>query len=210
MAVRQAVGASRTRLVAQLCTESLLLAALGSVLGLLIAQVASRALVTFLTIRTSRSCCRWPRRQRLRLHRAAGAPDVPAVRCGPAVKATSRRPAGDAGRPRHDRIRGEASTSAAAWWWRRSRCRSCCCSARCCSRQTLRNLLRRSGHGARRRAGRQRRRAAARTRPEHRRVMFDQIEERIEAQPGVGVAQVTLSPFGGSGWNGTVHAQGAA
>ena len=46
--------------------------------------------------------------------------------------------------------------------------------------------------------------------PEHRRVMFDQIEERIEAQPGVvSAAQVTLSPFGGSGWNGTVHAQGA-
>ena len=46
--------------------------------------------------------------------------------------------------------------------------------------------------------------------PEQRRVMFDQIEERIAAQPGVvSVAQVTLSPFGGSGWNGTVHAQGA-
>ena len=49
MAVRQAVGASRTRLVAQLCTESLLLAVLGSVVGLLIAQVASRALIAFLT-----------------------------------------------------------------------------------------------------------------------------------------------------------------
>src|SRR6478609_7624922 len=49
MAVRQAVGASRTRLVAQLCTESLLLAVLGSVVGLVIAQVAGRGLVAFLT-----------------------------------------------------------------------------------------------------------------------------------------------------------------
>jgi predicted permease len=46
--------------------------------------------------------------------------------------------------------------------------------------------------------------------PEQRRLMFDQVQERIAAQPGVvSVAQVTLSPFGGSGWNGTVHAQGA-
>jgi predicted permease len=42
-------------------------------------------------------------------------------------------------------------------------------------------------------------------------LLFDRIEERIEAQPGVvSVGQVTLSPFSGSGWNGTVHAQGAA
>ncbi len=49
MAVRQAVGASRLRLVAQLCTESLLLAGIGTVCGLLLAQLASRALVALLT-----------------------------------------------------------------------------------------------------------------------------------------------------------------
>ncbi len=49
IAVRQAVGASRSRLLAQLLTESLILAISGSALGLVIAQGLSRALVSFLS-----------------------------------------------------------------------------------------------------------------------------------------------------------------
>ena len=48
IAVRQAIGASRQRLVVQLVSESLLLAVAGGVLGLCLAQLFSRMLVVFL------------------------------------------------------------------------------------------------------------------------------------------------------------------
>jgi len=49
IAVRQAIGASRQRLIAQLLSESLLLAIFGSALGALVASLLSRGLVAFLT-----------------------------------------------------------------------------------------------------------------------------------------------------------------
>ena len=49
MAVRQAVGASRARLVRQLLIESLLLAIVGATLGAVMAQTLSKFLVSFLT-----------------------------------------------------------------------------------------------------------------------------------------------------------------
>src|SRR5438132_804384 len=49
MAVRQAVGASRGRLVRQLLAESLLLACVGTVLGAALAQVLSRFLISLIS-----------------------------------------------------------------------------------------------------------------------------------------------------------------
>ena len=49
MAVRQAVGASRARLVRQLLAESLLLAVVGAGLGAMLAQALSRFLVSFIS-----------------------------------------------------------------------------------------------------------------------------------------------------------------
>jgi ABC-type antimicrobial peptide transport system permease subunit len=49
IAVRQALGASRGRLIMQLLSESLLLAVFGSILGAALAAALSRGLIAFLT-----------------------------------------------------------------------------------------------------------------------------------------------------------------
>jgi putative ABC transport system permease protein len=54
IAIRQAIGASRTRLVLQLLCESMLLAVLGAVAGVGLAALLSRALVAFLTTEQNR------------------------------------------------------------------------------------------------------------------------------------------------------------
>ncbi len=54
IAVRQAIGASRGRLISQLLSESMLLAAIGSALGAGLAVLLSRGLIAFLTTENNR------------------------------------------------------------------------------------------------------------------------------------------------------------
>ena len=212
MAVRQAMGASRLRLVGQLASESLLLAALGAALALAIAQALSRLLVAFLTD-----------------------PDQPIVLAlgidghvfwfttllalltcllfgiGPAIKAASQAPV--------TAMQGGRGTTGTA---ERHRFRRALVVAQVALSlvllvgallfgQTLRNLLRIdpgiAPEGVLVAAVDAR---LPRLPPEHRRVVFDGMQDRIAAQPGVeSVAQVFLSPFSGDGWNDTARGEGS-
>ncbi len=212
MAVRQAMGASRLRLVGQLASESLLLAALGAAFALAIAQALSRLLVAFLSD-----------------------PDQPIVLAlgidghvfwfttllalltcllfgiGPAIKAASQAPV--------TAMQGGRGTTGTA---ERHRFRRALVVAQVALSlvllvgallfgQTLRNLLRIdpgiAPEGVLVAAVDAR---LPRLPPEHRRVVFDEMQERIAAQPGVeSVAQVFLSPFSGNGWNDTAHGEGS-
>jgi predicted permease len=212
MAVRQAVGASRTRLVAQLCTESLLLAGLGAALGLLIAQVAGRALVSFLTTADQPIVLTLGFDRNLFLF-TSGLAMLTCLLFGvaPALKATSASPAS-----------AMAGGRGTAQYAERHRVRRALVVAQVALSlvllfgallfaQTLRNLL--TTESGMVPEGVLVASVDARLPdlpPDQRHLVFDQFEERIAAQPGVvSVAQVTMSPFSGSSWNGTVRPQGA-
>lgn len=211
MAVRQAMGASRWRLARQLGCESILLAALGAGLGLLVAQGLSRTLVLFLSNPDQPIVLTLGIDRNVFVFTTL----LAAFTCllfgvGPAIRATSHAPA--------SAMQGGRGTTASAEGHRLRRALVVAQVAlslvllvgALLFGQTLRNLLRLdpgivpdgvlvAAVDA----------SLPELTPEHRRVVFDQMQAGIAALPGVvAVSQAFLGPFSGSSWNEPVHPEG--
>jgi len=209
MALRQAVGASRGRLVAQLMSESLVLACLGAALGAWLAYLLSRGLVFFLTSSGRDLDVALGADWRVSGFTAA----LALATCllfglVPAMRATKGAPV--------DAMRGgRGSTSGAERYGLR---RALVVSQIALSLvllvgallfgQSFRNLLATETgivsdgvlianvHAN-----------VPHLNPESRRAMFRLLEERIDALPDVeSSAAVAFAPFSGHGWNESVHA----
>ena len=208
MAVRQAVGASRGRLIAQLCAESLLIAAFGALLGLVVAQFASRALIAFLSSDDSPIVLSLAFDMNMFAFTTGLAVLTSLLfGVGPAIRATNTPPA----------LAMQGGRGTAQFAERQHLRRALVVVQVAISLvllfgallfgQTLRNLLTTdpgmtpegvlvASVDA----------SLPDLPPAHRRVVFDEMQQRIAALPGVeSSAPVLLSPFGGSGWNGGVR-----
>ena len=208
IAVRQAVGASRSRLVMQLFTESLLLATAGAVLGMCLALALSRALVAFLN--TANNPIAVP--TGLNWHVFGFLAGLAIFTCilfglAPAVRASGGAPAAA--------MHGARTSSATR---ERNGLRRVLVAAQVAlslvllvaallfSTSLQKLLAMNLGFNARNVL------VASFTvngleNPEKRRALFRELEQRIDSLPGaISAAPVWLSPFSGSGWNGSVHA----
>ena len=210
MGVRQALGASRIRLIGQLLSESMLLAFFGAVVGAVIAQILSRSLVTFLdngrnTITVATADWRvFAFTAALALVTCILFGLVPAVRASRTVPANAMRGGrGSAAGAERNGLRRALVVSQIAL-------SLILLVGALLFGRTLRNLA--AVDNGMNSAGVLV--ASVDTRlpklqPERRRMIYEQIHERIEAQPGVvSVGAVWLSPFGGSGWNQSVTPEG--
>jgi predicted permease len=210
MAVRQAVGAWRGRLILQLLSESLLLAVAGTALGLALALALSRALVAFLS--TSGGEVVVP--LGLDWHAFGFLSASALVTCLlfgllPAIRASRAMPA--------TAMHGSRTTTASRE--RNGLRRALVASQVALSlillvaailfstnlRQLMRTSLGFDSHNvllASITLG-----GTAQVKPEQRRQLFHEIEARINALAGVvSAAPVMMTPFSGSGWNGHAHA----
>jgi len=131
IAVRLAIGASRSRLVRQLLAESLLIAVAGAAAGAGLALALSSALIAFISTQGNPYFLALPLDWRT-LGFTAALAILTCVLFGlvPAMRATHLSPA-----PRAAVLLRVAAASlcGGCWWPRRYRCRWCCCWARCCS-----------------------------------------------------------------------------
>ncbi|MDX2151488.1 MAG: ABC transporter permease [Bryobacteraceae bacterium] len=209
IAVRQAIGASRRRVVGQLLAESLLLAAFGAALGALLSQFLSRALVTFIDNGAGRlhlslgvdwhvfwftaglallTCLIFGLAPAIGASRTDA---VTAMRAGRGAAASSER-----GHLRRLLVVSQIALSLVLL-----------VGALLFGRSLYNILQTQSGMNTEGVliAGID---ASVRTiPPERRQAVYDQLIERIQSQPGVvSVAAVMLHPFSGAGWNQDVQA----
>jgi predicted permease len=214
IAVRQAVGASRPRLMMQLLTESLLLAAAGTVLGVCLAQLLSRTLVAFLN--TTRNPIAMPIGLNWDVFGfLAGLAIVTCILFGlaPAIRASGGAPAAamhgarasTATRERNGLRRTLVVTQVAlslvllvaALLFSRSLQKLLMTNWGFNSRNVLVATVSATG--------------PAFENPEKRKVLFRELKERIDSLGGVSsAAQVAFTPLSGYGWNGNVHADNDA
>ncbi|HEY3936770.1 MAG TPA: ABC transporter permease [Bryobacteraceae bacterium] len=210
IAVRQAVGASRPRLLMQFLTESLLLAAAGAVFGMCLAQVLSRTLVAFLN--TTGNPIAVP--TDLNWHVFGFLAGLAIVTCilfglAPAIRASGGAPGAavhgartsTATRERNGLRRTLVVTQVAlslvllvaALLFSRSLQNLLATNLGFDSHHVLVASVTASGLGL--------------ENPERRKVLFRELEERIDSLGGVtSAAPVGFAPFSGYGWNGNVHA----
>ncbi len=209
LALRQAVGASRKRLMAQLMSESFLLAGAGAVLGGVLAYMLSRGLVLFLSNGGMTVDMQLGLDWRVFGFTAA----LAALTCllfglTPAIRASKASP--------NQAMRGGRGSAAGAE--RHGLRRALVVSQIALSfvllvgallfGQSLRNLLTAdTGIDSNDVLV-----AAVNARLPHlesagRRIAFDQLQESLESLPDVAsVAMVLFAPFSGSGWNQSAHA----
>ncbi|MFL6306080.1 MAG: ADOP family duplicated permease [Candidatus Sulfotelmatobacter sp.] len=209
IAVRQAIGASRQRLVVQLVSESLLLAVAGGVLGLCLAQLFSRILVVFLN--TTGNPIAVP--TGLNWHVFGFLTALAIVTCilfglAPAIRASGGAPAAamhggrtsTATRERNGLRRvlvvSQVALSlvllVAALLFSRSLQKLLAMSLGFDSHNVLLASVKASGPDL--------------ENQERRRELFRELESRIDALNGVdSAAPVLFTPFSGNGWNGNAH-----
>lgn len=211
IAVRQAIGASRIRLVAQLMSESLLLASLGALGGMVLAQLVSRGLVAFLSTQDNPMFVDLGLDWRvLGFTVAAGCftcllfglmPAIRATRIAPAAAMRGGGPGATSNRERFGMRRALVVAQVAL--------SLVLLTGALLFTRSLQNLM-----------------AAdigfkpdgvlsvnvdlslPKYAPERRSVLFRELLEKISSQPGVrSAAQVAITPISGSGWNNEVISQ---
>lgn len=214
MAVRQAVGASRPRLMLQLLSESLLLAVAGAALGFSLAQILSRALVAFLNTADNRvevplgvdwhvfgflaawaavTCVLFGLAPALR---ASGGEPVAAMR-GARTATASRQRNG----LRRILVISQVALSLvlliAALLFSRSLQKLLAANLGFDSRNVLLASVTTKGAGM--------------ENPDRRKQLFRDLDARVSSLGNVvSAAPVLLTPFSGSGWNGSAHADNDA
>ncbi|HZQ55019.1 MAG TPA: ABC transporter permease [Bryobacteraceae bacterium] len=208
IAVRQAVGASRSRLVTQLLTESLLLAAAGATVGMCLAQVLSRALVAFLN--TANDPIAVP--TGLNWHVFGFLAGLAIVTCilfglAPAVRASSGAPAAAMHGARTSTATRERNGLRRVLVMAQVALSLVLLVAALLFSTSLQKLLAMNlGFDARNLL------VASFTvngldSPERKKVLFHDLDQRLDSLPGViSAAPVRFSPFSGYGWNENVHA----
>ncbi len=211
IAVRQAIGASRPRLIGQLLAESLLLAGIGGILGAVLAHFLSRILVSFLSGANEQIHLELGIDWRMFAFTAL----LALLTCllfglAPALRATRAAPAAAMRGGRGATTTRERNGLRRALVISQVAFSLILLVAALLFGRSLRNLLATdTGIGARDVIVAMVDARLPKLEPERRKALFKDLEDRIGSHPGVSaVAAVELPPFSGYGWNGLVHPEG--